>query len=288
MASVSDVFKSASTLRGVHRARLAALSMIVLSACGGTGVALNEVPAVIAPLSVGVPTAPATTPEPERAPAPTTTTTTTTTTTLNVMPEPSPISWTAARAKTDLEAFRAPGDAEPFRVIESHTILGTPTVVLVLGETHAWLEVMLPGRPNGETGWIRASDVVPYDGTRQAVIDLNTRTLMVFDGDATIFEAQIGVGAPSSPTPLGIFYITDAVRLTNPTGPWGPYAFGLSARSDTVTSFNGGDGIIGIHGTNRPNSIGEAQSLGCIRLSNEVMLQLAELLGVGSPVTIRA
>ena len=276
------MFKSGGTLRWVYLARLTAL-MIVVSACGGTGLALDEAPAAIAPLTVVAPvTAPVTTLEREPAP------TTTATTTLDLMPAPTPVSWTAARAKSELEAFRAPGDAEPFRVIDSHTILGTPTVVLVLGGTHAWLEVMLPGRPNGETGWVRASDVVPYDGTRQAVIDLNTRTLLVLDGDETIFETQIGVGAPSSPTPLGIFYITDAVRLTDPAGPWGPYAFGLSARSDTVTSFNGGDGIIGIHGTNRPTSIGEAQSLGCIRLSNEVMLQLAELLGVGSPVTIRA
>lgn len=158
----------------------------------------------------------------------------------------------------------------------------------MLGGSHAWLEVMLPGRPNGETAWIRASDVVAYDVTRQAVIDLSTRTLLVLDGDETILETRIGVGAPSSPTPLGTFYITDAVRLTNPSGPWGPCAFGLSARSDTVTEFNGGDGIIGIHRTNRPSSIGEAQSLGCIRLSNEVMLELAELLEVDSPVTIRA
>jgi lipoprotein-anchoring transpeptidase ErfK/SrfK len=85
-----------------------------------------------------------------------------------------------------------------------------------------------------------------------------------------------------------MFFVTDAVRITNPNGPWGPYAFGLSARSDTVTEFNGGDGIIGIHGTNRPNSIGEAQSLGCVRLPNDVMLELAELLSVGSPVTIKA
>jgi lipoprotein-anchoring transpeptidase ErfK/SrfK len=110
----------------------------------------------------------------------------------------------------------------------------------------------------------------------------------VLDGDELIFETIIGVGSPSSPTPVGMYFVTDAVRITNPNGPWGPYAFGLSARSDTVTEFNGGDGIIGIHGTNRPNSIGEAQSLGCVRIPNDVMLELAELLSVGSPVTIKA
>jgi lipoprotein-anchoring transpeptidase ErfK/SrfK len=283
MVSVSDVFESGGTLRRVYRTRFTVLviATMAVSACGGAPMAMDESPVAMAPVPVGAPpTAPVTTLELEPP--------TTTTTTMELATESEPVSWTAARAKAELDVFRAPGDAKPFRVIDSHTILGTPTVVLVLGGSHAWLEVMLPGRPNGETGWIRAADVVTYDVTRQAVINLNTRTLQVLDGDETIFEAEVGIGAPSSPTPLGAFFITDAVRLTNPHGPWGPYAFGLSARSDTVTDFNGGDGIIGIHGTNRPTSIGEAQSLGCIRLSNDVMLELAALLGVGSPVTIRA
>ena len=187
-----------------------------------------------------------------------------------------------------MDVFGAPGDPEPSRVLPAKTILGTPTVVLVTGGSDAWLEVLVPGRPNGETGWIRAIDVERYEVRRQAVIDLTTRTLQVLEGERVIFETQVGIGGPSSPTPTGSFFITDAVRITVPTGAWGPYAFGLSARSDTVTEFNGGDGIIGIHGTNRPTSIGEAQSLGCVRLDNEVMLELAELLSVGSPVTIKA
>jgi lipoprotein-anchoring transpeptidase ErfK/SrfK len=214
---------------------------------------------------------------------------TTSTTTRPVEPPTSePRTWTAAKADDGLDVFGAPGDPEPSRVLPAKTILGTPTVVLVTGGSDAWLEVLVPGRPNGETGWIRAIDVERYEVRRQAVIDLTTRTLQVLEGERVIFETQVGIGGPSSPTPTGSFFITDAVRITAPTGAWGPYAFGLSARSDTVTEFNGGDGIIGIHGTNRPTSIGEAQSLGCVRLDNEVMLELAELLSVGSPVTIKA
>ncbi len=187
-----------------------------------------------------------------------------------------------------MEVFRAPGDATPFRILDERTILGTETVALVLGGSDAWLEVLLPGRPNGESGWIRAIDVERYTVRRQAVVDLTARTLQVLENDEVIFETAVGVGSPSSPTPLGTFFVTDAVRITNPSGPWGPYAFGLSARSDSVTEFNGGDGIIGIHGTNRPTSIGEAQSLGCVRLPNDIMLELSTLLSVGSPVTIKA
>ena len=199
-----------------------------------------------------------------------------------------PTVWTAAKAEGPLEVFERPGAGEPFRVLEPETILGTPTVVLVVGGGDAWLEVLLPGRPNGQVGWVRGMDVVRFGVARHAVVDLSDRTLTVFDDDEPIFETAVGVGSPSSPTPLGRFFVTDAVRITDPTGPWGPYAFGLSARSDTVTEFNGGDGIIGIHGTNRPGSIGEAQSLGCVRVPNDVMLEVAALLAVGSPVTIQA
>jgi len=69
---------------------------------------------------------------------------------------------------------------------------------------------------------------------------------------------------------------------------WGPHALGLSARSDTITEYKGGDGIIGIHGTNRPGSIGEAASLGCVRVPNEVIALLHDLVAVGTPVEIGA
>jgi hypothetical protein len=261
---------------------LVLVAIPLLSACIALDDAAAEtIPPVTTPeLPRAAPTAPPTTLELSPATTPTTVTTT--------IPDPAPVTWTAATADGRLDVFVAPGDSAPFRILDSHTILGTPTVVLVLGGSEAWLEVMLPGRPNGETGWVRTMDVERYEVRSQAVIDLTTRTLQVLEGTEPIFETQVGVGSPSAPTPTGTFFITDAVRITSPGGPWGPYAFGLSARSDTVTEFNGGDGIIGIHGTNRPNSIGEAQSLGCVRLPNDVMLELSELLSVGSPVTIKA
>jgi lipoprotein-anchoring transpeptidase ErfK/SrfK len=55
-----------------------------------------------------------------------------------------------------------------------------------------------------------------------------------------------------------------------------------------VTEFNGGDGIVGIHGTNRPSSIGNAASLGCIRLPNEMIARLHAMVPIGTPVEIRA
>jgi len=42
-------------------------------------------------------------------------------------------------------------------------------------------------------------------------------------------------------------------RPADPSGPYGPYAYSLSGYSNVLTTFHGGDAIIGLHGTNRPD-----------------------------------
>lgn len=178
------------------------------------------------------------------------------------------------------------GSPEPFRILPSETILGTPTVVSIIDEFPGWVQALLPGRPNGEAGWIRAHDVEIFTLDREVIVDLDARQLTVVSNDEVMFTTAIAIGSEVSPTPTGTFFVTDAVQLTAPGGPWGPYAFGLSARSDVVTEFNGGDGIVGIHGTNQPASIGNAASLGCVRLPNDVITLLWDIIAVGMKVTI--
>jgi lipoprotein-anchoring transpeptidase ErfK/SrfK len=192
----------------------------------------------------------------------------------------------AAVTSGETEVFERIGDTEPIRILPEKTILGTPTVVSVIDEFDGWINALLPGRPNGQTGWIRAKDVEIFTLEREVVVDIDERRLTVLSDGEEVFATSVAVGSEVSPTPTGTFFVTDAVRLTIPTGPWGPYAFGLSARSDVVTEFNGGDGIVGIHGTNQPWSIGEAASLGCVRLPNDVIEVLWDIMAVGMKVTI--
>ena len=103
-----------------------------------------------------------------------------------------------------------------------------------------------------------------------------------------MLTTEIGVGSSQNPTPTGRFFVTDTVTMADPNSAWGPHALGLSARSDTITEYNGGDGIIGIHGTNSPWSIGRASSLGCIRVPNDVITRLHEMVRLGTPVEIAA
>lgn len=146
---------------------------------------------------------------------------------------------------------------------------------------------MLPGRPNGRTGWIEMDSVDLYVVGGKIVVDLSDRQLTYWEGNVARLTTPVAVGTDTNPTPAGHFFVTDSVELADPNSPWGPNALGLSGRSDTITEFNGGDGIIGIHGTNKPDSIGKAASLGCVRLPNDVISELAGMVPLGTPVEIR-
>lgn len=195
----------------------------------------------------------------------------------------------AVYARGPMDVFAAPGDDQPFTTVQPLTILGTVTVLGVLsGPADGWAEVMLPMRPNGSTGWVRADDVWFFVADGEILVDLTERQLTYVVDGVPMLETEVGVGSRYNQTPTGQFFVTDNVELANPGGPWGPRALGLSARSDSITSFNGGDGIIGIHGTNNPSSIGSDISLGCIRLPNDMITLLSDLVPIGTKVEIRA
>lgn len=84
----------------------------------------------------------------------------------------------------------------------------------------------------------------------------------------------VAVGKPSTPTPTGTFIITN--KAINPGGPYGVRWLGLSAP-------NGG---YGIHGTNNPSSIGKNVSNGCVRMYNKNVLELSNIVSVGTTVKI--
>jgi lipoprotein-anchoring transpeptidase ErfK/SrfK len=162
--------------------------------------------------------------------------------------------------------------------------------VLVLGHARdargrLWIRARLPSR-EAQTGWLPRAALGTYGAvhTRLMVDRARFRLTLVRDG-RVVFQARVGVGRTSTPTPAGSFYIRD--RVTRYASPfYGPVAFGTSARSATLTDWPGG-GFVGLHGTNRPDLVPGRISHGCIRLRNADILRLAALLPVGTPLEIR-
>ena len=194
-----------------------------------------------------------------------------------------------AMAHGPVDVYESTKDVEPMTTIDEATILGTATVLgVVTGPVDGWVELMLPIRPNGSTGWARADELSFYVADSRIVIDLGARRLTYLVDGVEVLSTDVGIGSDHNETPVGEFFVTDVVTVTRPNSPWGPHALGLSARSDTITEFNGGDGIIGIHGTNNPNSIGGNISLGCVRLPNEMITKLHDMVPLGTRVEVKA
>jgi lipoprotein-anchoring transpeptidase ErfK/SrfK len=198
------------------------------------------------------------------------------------------LSQVAQATGAQVEVFAEPVDGEPTVTLDNPNENGAPLVFLVEQDQGAWLQVLLPIRPNGSTGWIRAADVTVASNPYTIDIALAEHRLVVRNGDTVVVDAAIGVGTASTPTPGGKYYLKELLQPPDPDGAYGPYAYGLSGYSNVLDDFNGGDGVIGIHGTNEPEAIGTDVSHGCIRVDNATITQMAGILPLGTPVHINA
>jgi lipoprotein-anchoring transpeptidase ErfK/SrfK len=161
---------------------------------------------------------------------------------------------------------------------------GAPRTLLVVRRAGAWLQVSLPVRPNGTTGWVRSTDVSTALVLYRIEVSTAAHRLRLYKSGRLVATFRAATGTGGTPTPLGSFYLTELLAPTN--AGYGPYAYGLSAYSDVLTSFGGGPGQIGLHGTSDTSSIGRSSSHGCIRLNNKDIATLAKLLPLGTPVNI--
>jgi lipoprotein-anchoring transpeptidase ErfK/SrfK len=146
--------------------------------------------------------------------------------------------------------------------------------------------VQIPRRPNGVTGWVPAAQVSVQPVHTRIVVDLSAKRVTLFRNGKRVLSSTAAIGAPATPTPTGSFYVNQRLIPTDPHGPFGPGAVGVSAFSNVLTGWTQG-GPIAIHGTDAPWSIGKAVSNGCIRLPNATLRRLFAQAFDGTPVDIR-
>lgn len=159
-------------------------------------------------------------------------------------------------------------------------------------DNRCWLQVRLPWRPNTAAGWVNARNVVLAKTPWRIVVSTASRTLTLFRAGARVSTVSVVVGKPSTPTPDGLFSIVWAIPW-HPTDFLGSWVLELTAHSDVLQQFDGGDGTVGIHGrggTSLLDPLGSAASHGCIRLSNDTIDWLVQTVGAsrlpGTPVEI--
>jgi len=122
-------------------------------------------------------------------------------------------------------------------------------------------------------------------GKASIEINLPSRTLSLYDDGMLLKEYPVCVGKRSTPTPQGeyrVIYKTENPYWINgdvvtPPGPQNP----LGARWIGITK------SIGIHGNNKPESIGTYASSGCIRMYNRDVEELYAIVSGNTPVVIK-
>ena len=105
-------------------------------------------------------------------------------------------------------------------------------------------------------------------------VDVEQKRLTLFEGDAVRKVYTVATGAWDTPTPVGVFTITH--RFSGQMGGFGTCFLGLNVPW----------GNYGIHGTNKPESIGYAASHGCIRMNVHDAEELYALVPNGTRVVI--
>lgn len=132
---------------------------------------------------------------------------------------------------------------------------------------------------------------IPTEPAR-ILVDLEARWALYFLGDEVAAAWPVGIGRPGEETPPGDYTAIektekpswmkvgqDPVPFGDPRNPLGTRWIGW-ARAGSKTTY-------GFHGTSEPDSIGRAASDGCVRLRNEDVEELFQILPEGAPIQVR-
>ena len=200
-----------------------------------------------------------------------------------------------AKLMVPAAALSSPGGAVVDQLGTSVRPGGGPTRLLVLGRRtqggKTWLKVLLPVRPNGTSGWIPRTDTIVSTTPWAVVVSLADRRAYVIRAGKLQRSFAVVIGAPKTPTPTGRFAISEAIKLPDPTQFYGSWMLTLTAHSNVLDTFEGGDGQVALHGRGGNSltvPVGTAGSNGCVRMRNGDIAWLAGRAGAGTPVVVMA
>jgi lipoprotein-anchoring transpeptidase ErfK/SrfK len=155
--------------------------------------------------------------------------------------------------------------------------MGSPTWVPVIAEQGDWAQVLLPARPNAAAGWVHVSSAEVVTANNDYVINVNRETfsLDLLQDGKSVGTWKIGTGKPEHPTPQGRAFVMASLEETVNT--YSPIVLPLSYHSDSLETFGGGPGTVGIHTWPDDSFVGKANSDGCIRVPADALGKLAKV-----------
>ncbi len=141
-----------------------------------------------------------------------------------------------ARARfSRLAVFSSPDAPRPERVLVNPwrpDAVSRPLPQILLVDSRradGWVKVLLPVRPGGTTGWVRAFDVTIVRVAFRIRVALGARRITVFDADRVLYTGPIAIGAAARPTPPGRYYLRRSVTAARSATTDSPYVYRLVA-----------------------------------------------------------
>ena len=165
------------------------------------------------------------------------------------------------------------------------TELGSPTWVPVVQSQPGWDRVLLPARPNRSTGWIYLGGgglqtaYSPYRVQDQP----GRRRLTILDAGHSLGSWTVADGTAGTPTPAGRTFLLASLAPPHPT--YSPLILPLGAHSNTLTTYGGGPGTVGLHGWPDPAVFGQ-RGQPRLRPGPAAALRALSRIPLGSPVMI--
>ena len=202
--------------------------------------------------------------------------------------------WTAEVVRPVVARSKPDRDADARVTLHPYGVSVHPTTLLATRGfrdryNHDWVQVQLNIRPNQSSGWIPADAVLLTPITVRVIVHLASRRLDVFQDERNVLSVPTGIGRTATPTPTGRFAVDDMWTTDAATRPiYGRFVLSLTAHSNVLMRFDGGEGRIAIHGGGAANRVGARSSFGCLIVSAATLQRLWRLVRPGTPVTVLA
>jgi hypothetical protein len=193
--------------------------------------------------------------------------------------------YATATVRKATQLYQDPGGPRRLK-ITPRTEWGSERVLGVINQRGGWLAVQAPELRNGEVGWMKSSDATTSCVDWSLHADLSRRTIYVRRGDHTVRTFRVAIGRSENPTPKGRFSVTDRLKVTGSSSPYGCCVLALTGHQTNLPPYWPGGDRLAIHATDDESSIGKPVSLGCMRTVSAEARWLINTIPLGTPVFI--
>jgi hypothetical protein len=174
--------------------------------------------------------------------------------------------------RQELAVFAAPGGPAVARIGPEQV---GETWLPVIAEQPGWVQVLLPSKPNGSTGWMPAPGLERAISPYLVRVHLRSLSMELFNQGRLQGEWTIGIGKKSAPTPPGRTFLLGS--FSDSEQEYSPVILPLGTHSPTLDSFGGGPGTVAIHTWPTDDVFGTRSSDGCIRVPSDALDQMTEV-----------